>query len=371
MSAETANKHDVRSVVSQFQIYGDFLEARPFGTGHINDTYRISINHGGHVICYIVQRINHNIFKNPAGVMSNIFRVTGHIRKKLSAQGVEYASRRVLTFVPTKDNKEVYQDADGNFWRAYIFVSRAKTFDVIQKPIHAYKAAKAFGQFQCLLSDFPGDTLHETIPNFHNGQTRYQTFLEVLQKDVKNRAASVKKEIDFLQSRAAMFDKLPNMIKNKEIPVRVTHNDCKINNVLLDIESDEGICVIDLDTIMPGLVLFDFGDMIRTSTNTGAEDEKDLSKISMNFENFKCVAQGYLEEAGGFLTPAEKNNLVFSGKLITGIIGLRFITDYLAGDVYFKIKHPDHNLDRCRTQFKLVESIEQQQAQMEAYIASL
>ena len=371
MIAKPVLKHDIASVVANFQLYGDFIHAEPFGNGHINDTYLAVLNYGGHAVKYTVQRINHNIFKNPAGVMSNIFSVTGHIREKLLAQGIEYASRRVLTFIPTKDNKQVYQDPQGNFWRMYIFVNRAKTYDVIEKPIHAYKAAKAFGEFQGLLSDFPGETLHETIPNFHNGQTRYQAFLDALQKDVKGRAASVKKEIEFLQSRAAMFDKLPGMIARKEIPIRVTHNDCKINNVLLDMETDDGICVIDLDTIMPGLVLYDFGDMIRTSTNTGAEDETDLSKINMSFENFKQVARGYIEAAGGFLTPSERENLVFSGKLITLIIGTRFITDYLAGDVYFKIKHPDHNLDRCRTQFKLVESIESQQEAMEKYLASL
>lgn len=371
MSANPTLKHDVGAVVANFQLYGDFIHAEAYGNGHINDTYLAVLNYGGHAVKYIVQRINHNIFKNPVGVMSNIFSVTSHIRNKLYRDGVIYASRRVLTFIPTKDNKQVYQSPDGNFWRMYIFVNRAQTYDVIEKPIHAYKAAKAFGEFQKLLSDFPGETLHETIPNFHNGQTRYQAFLDALQKDVKGRAASIKKEIEFLQSRAPMFDKLPGMIARKEIPIRVTHNDCKINNVLLDMENNDGICIIDLDTIMPGLVLYDFGDMIRTSTTTGAEDEKDLSKINMSFENFKAVARGYIEAAGGFLTKSERDNLVFSGKLITLIIGTRFITDYLAGDVYFKVKHPEHNIDRCRTQFKLVQSIESQQEAMEKYIASL
>lgn len=358
-------------IVENFQIYGDFVKAIPFGTGHINDTFLATFNHGGNPSCYIVQRINHNVFKQPVQVMSNIFRVTGHIRKKMKELGIGETSRRVLTFIPTRDNKEVYEDADGNFWRAYIFIDQARTFDVVKEPIHAYKAAKAFGEFQQMLSDFPGSELFETIPNFHNGQWRFQNFLEALKADVKGRAASAQKEIDFLMAHKDMFDKLPEMIKNGEIPIRVTHNDCKINNVLLDEKTDDGICVIDLDTIMPGLVLYDFGDMIRTSTNSGAEDEKDLDKIYMKFENFEAVAKGYLEAAGNFLTKAERDNLVFSGKLITLIIGTRFITDYLAGDVYFKTKYDDHNLVRCRTQFKLVASIEEQEEKMEAFIKSL
>lgn len=362
---------NLEAVVANFQIYGDFIKAEPFGTGHINDTFLAEFNHGGNPSKYIVQRINHNVFKQPVEVMSNIFRVTAHIRQKLRNQGIIETSRRVLTFIPTKGNKEVYKDPDGNFWRSYIYIDYARTFDVVKEPIHAYKAAKAFGEFQQLLSDFPGSNLYETIPNFHNGQWRFQNFLDALKADVKGRAASAQKEIDFLMAHKEMFDKLPNMIKNGEIPIRVTHNDCKINNVLLDGKTDDGICVIDLDTIMPGLVLYDFGDMIRTSTNSGAEDEKDLTKIYMNFENFKAVAKGYIEAAGGFLTDSERENLIFSGKLITLIIGTRFITDYLSGDVYFKTKYEDHNLVRCRTQFKLVSSIEEQEAEMEAFIKTL
>jgi len=363
--------NNVQQIASHFQIYGDLQRVEPYGSGHINDTYAAYYNQGGTDIRFIFQRINHNIFTNPEALMENIARVTRHITSKLSANKASEISRKVLTVIPTKDNQDYYKDDAGNYWRAYIFIEKAQTFDILDTPKQAFEAAKAFGEFQKILVDIPGEPLHETIPNFHNGPMRYQTFLQALEADVHNRADSAKEEINFLKEHAWILDVLPEQIAKGNIPMRITHNDCKINNVMLDNKTGSGICVIDLDTVMPGSALYDFGDMIRTSTNTGAEDEKDLSKISMDMKMFKAVAEGYLSTANEFLNKHEKEYLVHSGKMITLIIGTRFITDYLLGDQYFKVHHPTHNLERCRTQFKLVRSIIEQEEEMKEFIASL
>jgi Ser/Thr protein kinase RdoA (MazF antagonist) len=326
------------------------------------------MDQGGKSVRYVLQRINHNIFRNPDGLMRNVERVCRHTQAKLAQVGRADASRRALTLVPTRDGRGWYVDPHGNHWRCYVFVERATGHDVIRNADQAFQAAKAFGAFQALLADLPGDRLIETIPNFHHTPSRYAAFAAALAKDAHGRAKEAAPEIAFAQARAHEVGTIVEAMARGEIPERVTHNDTKLNNVLLDNESQEGICVIDLDTVMPGSALYDFGDLVRTSTSPAAEDETDLSKVTMQLPMFAALVQGYLASAGGFLTPRERELLPFAGKLITFEIGLRFLTDWLEGDVYFKVKRPRHNLDRLRTQFKLVESIEAQLPAMQALV---
>jgi len=357
-------KHDVRAVARQFDLRGDFVTAELYGSGHINDTYCAVFDQGGTRVRYVVQRINHHIFKNPAALMENIRRVTAHLGHK--SDGQADLSRRVLTLIPARDGQPFYCDAQGNHWRAYIFIEKARTFDAVESAQQAFQAAKAFGQFQKLLSDLPAPRLHDTIPDFHHTPKRFAALEKAIEADVANRAQWAKEEIAFAVRRKAAT----SLLLEANLPERVTHNDTKFNNVMLDDVTGEGICVIDLDTVMPGLALYDFGDMVRTTTSPAKEDERDLSKVTMQFPMFEALARGYLA-AADFLTPSEKKLLPVSGKLITLEIGLRFLTDFLAGDTYFKVHRDGHNLDRCRTQFKLVESIEAQEAAMNKLVESV
>jgi hypothetical protein len=356
----------VRGVSAQFRVLGDFVEASPYGSGHINDTYCSVRNQGGTPVRYIHQRINHQIFKNPETLMENIARVTGHLAGKEA--GLPDASRRILTLVPTRDGMSFFREANGNYWRTYIFIEKAKTYDAIETPKQAFEAARAFGAFQRLLADLPAPRLHDTIPDFHHTPKRFEAFARALQTDVRNRARDAGPEVAFALAHQAMTGVLVEALARGDLPERVTHNDTKLNNVMLDDETGEGICVIDLDTAMPGLVLYDFGDMVRTSTSPAREDEQDLSKVGVQLPVFEALVRGYLASAGAFLTPREKALLVFGGKLMTFEVGLRFLTDYLAGDQYFKVHREGHNLDRCRTQFKLVQSIEQNEDAMQALV---
>jgi len=351
-------KQGVGAVLRHFQLPGECLSATPYGNGHINDTYRVAYRENGSVQRYILQRINHHIFKNPAALMENIERVTGHLADQVAGQSD--AERRVLTLVPSHQGKNWHCDESGNFWRAYRFIDRASTFDAVESTTQAFQAARAFGQFQSHLAGLPEPRLHDTIPDFHNTPKRFAALEAAIAADAVNRAKDACAEIEFALAHKPMA----SVLLDAGLPERVTHNDTKFNNVMLDDATGEGLCVIDLDTVMPGLALYDFGDMVRTTTSPALEDEQDLSKVTMQFHMFEALVRGYLETAGGFLTRAEKDLLAFSGKLITFEIGLRFLTDYLTGDTYFKVHREGHNLDRCRTQFKLVESIEQQEDAM-------
>ena len=352
------SKHDVRDVARHFQIYGEFRSAEPYGSGHINDTYCAIFNQAGTVTRYILQRINHNIFKKPVSLMENIQRVTTHLAGKMS--GEPDFSRRVLTLIPVRNGLIYHHDEQGNYWRAYLFIEKAKTYDAVESAGQAFEAARAYGRFQKLLADLPAPRLHDTIPDFHHTPKRFAALVKAIENDAANRAGLAKAEIDFALQRAAIVD----VLINAKLPERVTHNDTKFNNVMLDDVTGEGVCVVDLDTLMPGLTLYDFGDMVRTTTSPAKEDELDLTRVAMQLPMFEALLKGYLTFAVDFLTPAEKRLLAFSGKLITFEIGLRFLTDFLGGDTYFKVHRNGHNLDRCRTQFKLVESIEHQEAQM-------
>ncbi len=359
----------MREVVAGFAILGDFVTAAPYGTGHINDTFAVTMDQGGTLVRYLFQRINHRVFRDPPSLMENICRVTRHVRAKLEASGVPDVSRRTLTVIPTREGSSYWRDAEGGYWRAYIFIEQARTWDTLQHAGQAYQAARAFGRFQKMLADLPPPPLHETIPDFHHGPKRYQAFERALAEDVRNRAIRARPEIEFLQRHAWIFEVLPKEVAAGRIPIRTTHNDTKINNVMMDDRTGEGICVIDLDTLMPGLALYDFGDMVRTSTSRAAEDERDLSRVKLELDMYGQLVRGYLSEAAEFLTPAEREHLVTAGMMITLIIGCRFLTDFLAGDTYFKIRREDHNLDRCRTQFRLVQCMLEQEDRLRELVA--
>jgi len=363
--------HNIRQIAQQFQVSGQFIDAAPYGNGHINDTYAATYRHGEQTRCYIHQRINHHIFKQPTLVMENIQRITEHLRQVLTAQNAADVDRQTLTLIPTIDQTIYYHDQDGNIWRTYMLIDNAQTYDVVESPEQAYQVGRAFGLFQQQLVDLPGPRLHETIPDFHHTPKRFAALVSAVENDVANRAKLAQAEIEFAFQQEAMTRVLIELQQAGHLAERVTHNDTKINNVLLDNNTGQGLCVIDLDTVMPGLVLYDFGDMVRTATCLAAEDEQDLAKVVMEMPLFEALTRGYLETAGDFLTQTETDYLAFSGKLITFEIGARFLTDYLSGDTYFKIHHPDHNLDRCRTQFKLVQSIMAQEDEMNQIVANL
>ena len=356
---------NVGAAARQFETRGNFVAATPYGSGHINDTFRAVFDRGGAEMHFILQRINHNIFKNPVAMMENIQRVTSHLAAK--AAGEPDCERRVITLIPTQDGRVLHVDEDGNYWRAYRFIDNASTYDAVESVEQAFQAAKAFGHFQKLLVDLPAPRLHDTIPDFHHTPKRFAALQAAIESDVVGRAILAREEIEF----ALAHQSLTSVLLDANLPERVTHNDTKFNNVMLDDATGEGICVIDLDTVMPGLVLYDFGDMVRTTTCPAKEDEQDLSKVNLHFPMFEALVRGYLETAGGFLTKAEKQFLALSGKLITFEIGTRFLTDYLSGDTYFKVHRQGHNIERCRTQFKLVRSIEEQQDEMERLVESI
>lgn len=363
-------KH-LQEISKQFQIYGEIQHAETFKIGHINEAYSATYDQGGTRVRYIHQKINSHVFQNPPAVMKNLMRVTTHLRRKLELQEAADITRRSLILIPTRTGQSFYRNGSNEFWRTFVFVEGVQTFESVQTPEQAFQAGRAFGEFQSLLVDLPGGRLIETIPNFHNTRKRFSALQQAIHKDHYNRAREAKAQIDFALARENLVDVILDAMTRGRIPERITHNDTKFNNVMLDVKTGEAMCVVDLDTVMPGCALYDFGDMVRTTTSPTLEDEKDLIKVSMNMPIFKKLAEGYFSSAGSFLTQAEKNLMAFAGKLITFEIGIRFLTDFLSGDTYFRIHRPGHNLDRCRTQFKLVESIEQQEKAMQKFVDKL
>ena len=359
----TYTQDDFRRICSKFALYGDFLVAVPFGGGHVNDTFQLTFDQGGVRLHYVLQRINRNVFRKPEQVMENMDRVTRHLLAKIHAEKVE-TRKRTIRLLRTFANQPCVTDERGDVWRAYIFVENARAYDVLETPEQAFKVAQAFGEFQCNLVDLPGPRLHETIPDFHNTPKRLEALRQAIRRDPVGRERRVRREIDFIMKRADETERLLRLQAEGAIPERITHNDTKVNNILIDDLTGDGICVIDLDTVMPGLSLYDFGDMVRAGTSPAEEDEVELAKVGMRFEMYEALYRGFLSSAGSFLTEAERENLPFSGKLITFEIAIRFLTDYLEGDVYFKVKRPEHNLERCRNQLRMVESIEEQSKRM-------
>jgi Phosphotransferase enzyme family len=361
--------HDVRAIARHFDFEGEVQGFAPYGNGHINDTYLVTCAAAGVPVRYILQHINGQVFHDPIAVMRNIERVTAHLAAQSESEprsGPE-SMRRVPRLIATRQGCAWHADDQGEIWRAYRYVEGTRSYETAETEKLAFEAARAFGRFQQQLASLPPPRLVETIPNFHHTPKRFEALEQAIAADVAHRAALAGAEIDF----ALAHERIVGELLNAGLPERTTHNDTKLNNVLFDEATGEGICVIDLDTVMPGLAVYDFGDMVRTTTSAAQEDERDLSKVSMRFEMFEALVRGYLDAAGTFLTKEEKKLLAFSGKLITFETGIRFLTDFLAGDTYFKVHREGHNLDRCRTQFKLVESIEQQEEAMNRLAAAI
>ncbi len=356
------------ALVRRFAIYGEVIAAVPHGSGHINDTFAVTVSQAGAPVRYIFQRINDRVFTDVPALMDNIVRVTSHQQARLAATGSLDASRRSLTVIPGREGKPFVRDEHGAWWRAYLFIENALTHDTIESAAQARTAAQAFGEFQRLLADLPGARLHETIPAFHDTPRRYASFDAAIKANPAGRAVGCVAELDFARSRSALAYTLVDLLDAGLVPERVTHNDTKLNNVMLDDATGAGVCVIDLDTVMPGLSLYDFGDMVRSATNAAAEDETDLSKVVARPEIFAALAEGFLAGAGSALNDAERAHLVAAGQVMTYEVGLRFLTDHLQGDVYFKIKRPNHNLERARNQFALLRSLESQASEFERIV---
>ncbi len=351
---------DKKQLVMQFQVEQEVASVEPYGSGHINHTYLAQMSEGKK---YILQGINTTIFKDTDQLMENILNVTSYLRKEIERTGGD-PKRETLTVVLTKDGKSYFTDEDGGKWRVYEFIEGAQTFDAVESDEDFYQSAVAFGKFQAMLANFPADTLHETIPQFHDTAKRYRDFEKAVEADVKGRAAKVEKEIAFVREHSGEVSMLHDMLAKGELPLRVTHNDTKLNNIMIDADSHKAICVIDLDTVMPGLSAHDFGDAIRFGANTAAEDEPDTSKVSLSLKLFEIFVKGFLEGCGGRLTENEIKALPMGAKMMTLECGMRFLADYLEGDVYFKTSREDHNLDRCRTQFALVADMEKKWQRM-------
>ncbi len=354
-------------VLQHFQTHGKFSSATPYGSGHINDTRLVTFDDNGKEYTYILQRINHNVFKNPEQLMENFSAVTAYLGKIIEKAGGD-PERETLNVIKTKDGKNVYKTEDGEYWRLLTFISDSVSYDKVENPEQFYSSAVSFGNFQYLLRDFPADTLYETIPDFHNTPDRLLKFEEAVKLDVCNRAGEVKREIEFVRKRAEFAKTLENAHKEGRLPLRVTHNDTKLNNILFDEKTGKALAVIDLDTIMPGYSVNDFGDSIRFGATTALEDEADLSKVNFDISLYELYVKGFIEGAKGGLTDCELEMLPIGAIMMTYECGTRFLTDYLSGDTYFKTSRPGHNLDRARNQFKLVSDMEERLDEMRSIV---
>lgn len=350
------NDLKIKSLMAAFSMNIEVDQWKPYGHGHINDTYLLITR--GDVPNFILQRKNHAIFKNVPGMMNNIVLATNHIRKKLMAAGEREIDRKVMTYIPDESNNYYVQDDDGNYWTLFIFVHGSHGIEEVTNPAQAFSAGSAFGHFQYQLSDLPGEKLIETIPNFHNGKFRLQQFEDSIADNAAGRVQEMKPVIDKLLARACEMTSLQDWLDKGEIPLRITHNDTKINNVLFD-ENNNILCIIDLDTVMPGSALFDFGDAIRTLGDTAAEDEPDLDKIGFNREYYRAFAEGYFSESRRFLTQKEIDNLAFSCQYMVWEQSIRFLTDYLNGDTYYKIAYPEHNKVRTLSQVRYLDVMDE------------
>jgi hypothetical protein len=393
ISAESLNR-----ILSEFSFCGDFLGYVPYGAGHINDTFLLTFRGVGGEVKYILQRINSRIFRDIPSLMRNFELVTDFLGRRAAemrdgrlqggqgranevseelrggqccaAETSDGRRRDVLTLIFTKSGKS-FVEVGGEFFRSFVFIDGATAYQSVEKPAHFYQAGRAFGKFAVMLSGFDASQLYESIPRFHDTENRFESFLAALKADVLNRAAGVRDEIAFTLKRREIVGKIVGQLREKCIPLRVTHNDTKLNNVMIDDKTEKAAAVIDLDTVMPGSLLYDFGDSIRSGCNTGAEDEKDLAKVAFDFALFETYADGYIGEVGGIMTEKERELTGFAPLLMTFECGMRFLTDYLDGDNYFKIKYPGHNLDRARTQYKLVADMEQNEGKIEEILSGI
>ncbi len=362
--------NDLKHVLDHFCYRGTYVDVEELQSGNINATYRLSYTDNGKPISYVLQKINTVAFHDPVGLMHNIESVIGHISASMEKKGVD-SERHLLRFIPTDTGSLLYCDKNNAYWRSYVFIDNATAYDRIEDPRHFYEAGRGFGEFQKYLIDFPADSLTETIPGFHNTKKRFFDFVNAVSADRAGRAAGLEEEIDFFFDRRKMMNRIVDLIGAGRLPLRVTHNDTKLNNVLLDNDTGKALCVIDLDTVMPGSALYDYGDAIRYGANRAAEDEPELSRIGLDMELFKAFTDGFVSETAGTLTEEELQFLPLGVEVLTCELAMRFLTDYLNGDEYFKIKYPDHNLVRARAQMQLLRDIEEKYDDMCRYIQTL
>ena len=358
---------DYQKIVSAFGVPGAFVSATPFGSGHINDTLRVEMKTQEGEVYYILQKLNTNVFPDPDVLMENGFNVVRYLKDIIEKRGGDPA-RETLHFYPTADGKLYYRAEDGGCWRLEDIISHTRSYDLCTSPEQFESTGYAFGSFMADLADFPADELGEVIKNFHNTRVRFQTFASEVEKNLSGRADTCQAEIDFALARKELAESLVKQLDEGKLPLRVTHNDTKINNILMDETTDEPVCIIDLDTVMPGACAYDFGDSIRFGASSAEEDEKDLSKVYMRLDLFEAFTRGYMKAVGKTLTEAEAKSLAIGSIVITFETGIRFLGDYLNGDVYFKTAYPEHNLVRARTQFKLVADMEEKLSEMNAIV---
>ena len=369
MKEELQLKSVVELIVEKFKVEGAFVSAQPFGNGHINDTRLIKCKRpDGSFIEYVLQKINKSVFKNPPELMENYASVTEYIRAEIEREGGD-PEREVLNLIPALDGKTYVVDNRGEYWRLLSYVTNSLSYDKVERPEQFYDSAVAFGNFQYMLRNYPADTLHETIPNFHNTPDRYRQLMDAVRLDACGRLSEVEAEVEFAKAREQFTHTLEDARMEGRLPLRVTHNDTKLNNILFDKTTGKSLCVVDLDTIMPGYSVNDFGDSIRFGATTALEDEADLTKVNFDIELFELYTKGFIEGTKGGLTPAELELLPIGAIMMTYEVGIRFLADYLNGDVYFKTHRPGHNLDRARNQFKLVSDMEKALPEMRRIVA--
>ena len=360
-TADVWTDQHLQAVVHRFRIEGRCVRVVPCGNGHIHDTFRVETDGAGPA--YLLQRINRRVFPDVPLLMRNLERVTRHLQGKATATGANGASERGLTLIPTQDDAYVYRDDAGEFWRLFVFLEGTRTYDVAPRPELLHESGRAFGTFLTRLRDFPPERVEAVLPDFHNLEKRLQALFDVAERDPAQRTASATAEIELVKSSAPDLLQLERRAQNGAFPLRVTHNDTKLNNVLFD-QRDRAVCVIDLDTVMPGYVYYDFGDAIRTGANAVAEDEPDLSRVRLDLAAFEAFTRGFLAPTRVWLTASEIESLAAAPGVMTFTIGVRFLTDYLAGDRYFKTAEPEHNLRRARVQFRLLQSLDEHAAEM-------
>ena len=361
----------LKRMISGFEFTGELIACEEIKVGHVNRTYRITFRQAdGSERDYVLQSINTFAFRKPDELMENVQLVTGHLRDAMLRRG-ENPDNRVLRVVPVKGGGVMLLDEDGGCWRAYDFITHAETVNHVDSPEEFYEIGRAFGEFQNMLADFPIERLHDTIPYFHDTRRRLDAFEASVARDAAGRAASVAGEIAFARARKAQMCRIVDMIAQGEIPLRVTHNDTKINNVMLDVDTGRAMCVIDLDTVMAGSALYDYGDAIRYGASTADEDETDLSRIALDIDLFRGFSEGFISQTADGLTERELMNLPLGVLVMTFEVGLRFLTDYLDGDVYFRVEYPEHNLVRARAQFQLLRDMEAHREDMDRIVAGL
>ncbi len=362
--------NEIKHVLPEFQFEGKYKSVEELHSGNINFTYHLVYTAGGQEKHYTLQHINSYVFKDPVKVMHNIERVTGHLRESLVAEAMD-PQRHVLELVPARDGMTLVRDSEGGFWRAYRYIENATAYDQVAELRQFFEAGRGFGMFQRRLFDFPAGELYETIPGFHHTTRRFYAFVQSVADDQAGHVSELEDEIEFFFERRRMMGQIVKLLSDGKLPVRVTHNDTKVNNVMIDDVSGEAICVIDLDTVMPGSSLYDYGDAIRFGASTAAEDEPDQDKIALDMDKFEQFTRGFFQETKGFLTKGELLMMPLGTKVMTCELAMRFLKDYIDGDLYFKVKSPEHNLIRARAQMKLLTDIEEKYDRMTAFVEQL